>query len=399
MNSDKLNIAIETGADFRMRFTIYDNDDHPVDLTGATVEAQLREFETSIDHYNFVATHNDLGGTVTILMPKEVTALIPYSAGCYDVFVTLAGGTRSRVLFGTAKIEPSVTRPIDGTMIYMIGVVNYNALPNEGQINRLYFVYETGDILRWNGTNYISVERGRITGISLKEHVNEFVDIYTITYEDGSTFDYTVVSNGITDIEKIASSGDEKDGIVDTYRINFYNGTHYDYMITNGKKGDPGDVSDLGKLAFEDKIDYQSDLLINKPESLHTILDRLVAVYPDIPYQILLAIYISDETLYLGEDIGTYTLADESLELPVADTQGVRFEYVSASEAIKIIPGTAWLTKLGFESKIDDAPSDGNFYARRNGSWVSISGGGTLSTISYDTANESLVITDIDEEE
>lgn len=188
----KFNVAIECGSDFRLKFTIKDDNDDPLDLTGALVEAQLRQYESAVDYFQFVCTHNNQGGAITITLPKEATSLISYSSGYYDVFVTLASGTRSRVIYGDAKIEANITKPFDGTMLYMIGVVDTASLPEAGQTNRIYFVYDSGDIYRWNGTNYVLTSVGK--GVQKMEVTAVSSDSITfkVTYTDGTIYTFVV---------------------------------------------------------------------------------------------------------------------------------------------------------------------------------------------------------------
>ena len=232
---NKYNILIESGADFVLPFTWYDNNGSPYDLTGATVEAQLREFPEAVDALDFVCSHNGTGGRITISMPHESTAQIPFSYGAYDVFVNLPEGGRKRPLHGEVTVQDYVTKPIDGTMLLIIGVNSFEDLPAVGNVNRFYYDYENRMFWRWNGTNYVSVFSGGVEDIYLKEHVDDFTDIYTIVYDDGKTFDFTVFVKGIASIDKISSSGDDKEGIVDTYRITFSDDSTYDYEIKNGR--------------------------------------------------------------------------------------------------------------------------------------------------------------------
>lgn len=235
----KQNIKIESGTDFVMPFVWLDENDEPVDLTGAVIEAQLREYSASSDGFDFICAHNGAEGKIILTMPHEVTSLIPYSTGYYDVFVTLSGAEgniRSMARYGDVEIQDNVTKPIEGTMLYMIGVDGYDDLPEAGDIARLYFVYEDRKIYRWNGTNYVATAVGNgIRQIEFKEHSSPFTDTFTIIYDDGTTWDYQVTTKGIESIELIGTTGDWVNGSVDNYRIHFNNGDHYDYDVRGGR--------------------------------------------------------------------------------------------------------------------------------------------------------------------
>lgn len=240
MEEDNLyNILIEAGADFVLPWYWYDENGNPVDLTDSTIEAQLRHFAEDPDFYEFVCTHNGLGGRISITLLNEITASIAWTSGVYDVFVTPAGGDRTRVLHGNANIVPNVTKPVDGTFLYMLGIASWNDLPAVGNTNRLYFVYDERKIYRWNGVNYIVTSVGNgIRNIRLKSHVDVYTDIYTIVYDDGTTWDYTVTTKGVYSVAKIGSTGTVATGVVDQYRMTFNDNTYFDYYVTNGRTFD-----------------------------------------------------------------------------------------------------------------------------------------------------------------
>ena len=234
--SAQLNILIETGADFVLPHTIYDNDHNPVDLTGARVTAQLREFAEAADAYDFICWHNGTGGKIWISMPHETTSQIPFAEGEYDVKVTLADGTVSYPLVGDVIVREGVTKSYDGAVLIMLGISSYEALPEIGNPDRLYFVYDDRKIYRWNGLNYIATAVGNgIQRIDFVEHSSPFTDTYRVTYDDGTTWDYQVTCKGIQSIELISSTGDYLTGTTDTYRIHFNSGDYYDYSVKGGR--------------------------------------------------------------------------------------------------------------------------------------------------------------------
>ena len=184
--SAQLNILLETGADFILPYTIYDDDDNPIDLTGATVRAYLRESAAAPDYYEFLCRHNDAGGRITITMPHETTSEITFTSGVYDVVVVFEDGTTSYPLHGDATIRQGITKITDGNVLFMIGISSYEDLPEIGNVDRLYFSYEDQVIYRWNGMNYIATAVGRgVVNITAVLHGN--IITYTIIYTDGTT--------------------------------------------------------------------------------------------------------------------------------------------------------------------------------------------------------------------
>ena len=231
----ELNILIETAADFVLPYTVKDDDGKPLDLTGATVSAQLREFAEAADAFDFFCIHNGSGGRITITMPHETTSQIAFRQGVYDVRVVMADGTVSHPLSGEAYIKEEVTKPYDGAVLFMLGFETYDDLPKVGAANRIYFVYQTREYYRWNGMNYILTGMANISSIE-KIKTELLVDTYRMNFESGRYFDYEITNGrGINSIEKVGSSGGQDEGKVDTYRINFNDETEWEYQVTNGR--------------------------------------------------------------------------------------------------------------------------------------------------------------------
>ena len=109
MDENKLDIEMKTGRDFVMSFTMYDDNNNVTDLSGSTVEANLRQESKSFDFFPFTMTHNGAGGRVKMAMSHEMTAEIPYSKGVYDVKVTFPDGFVAEPIHGEVYIETSAT--------------------------------------------------------------------------------------------------------------------------------------------------------------------------------------------------------------------------------------------------------------------------------------------------
>lgn len=155
-----LNIVIEKGADFHMSFTVTDDEDNLIDLSGATVTAYLREYAEADDYFAFTATHNGLGGKVSLTMPHEDTAQIGYTKGVYDVFVQFPNEDAEKYLMGEVTIIPAVTRPVAGTVMYLLSFASADDFPEIGQFKRLYFSRASGQIYAWTGTGYEQIGGG-----------------------------------------------------------------------------------------------------------------------------------------------------------------------------------------------------------------------------------------------
>lgn len=159
ITTKQCNITIECGADFYMHFVVRNDEDALVDLTGATVSAQLREYAEAVDYFDFTATNNGAGGKVTLTMPFEDTAQIGYTSGVYDVFVTFPDSSVEKYMMGDVTIDPNVTKPIAGTVMYLLSFGSEDDFPIQGLLKRLYLSHATNKMYRWNGTNYVSIVR------------------------------------------------------------------------------------------------------------------------------------------------------------------------------------------------------------------------------------------------
>lgn len=111
----RLNLYIEQGADFVLPI-VYREDGEPVDLTGATIEAQLRE---KVNSANALISLGTASGTISIV-PLEGRVIMRIDAaqtenfkiyrGVWDMRVTMPDGERFRLLTGEFEVGRGVTR-------------------------------------------------------------------------------------------------------------------------------------------------------------------------------------------------------------------------------------------------------------------------------------------------
>ena len=89
---------------------------NPVNLTGYTARMQARstvDSTTTIFSWTSGAGQLILGGaagTITMAIPDSVTATYPAGTYVYDLELESGGGDTTRLLEGTFKITPEVTR-------------------------------------------------------------------------------------------------------------------------------------------------------------------------------------------------------------------------------------------------------------------------------------------------
>lgn len=108
----KANIIIDQGTDFTTTITVTDDDGAVVDLTGYSANGHIRKHYTSTTAIVFDCA---LGiprtdGQVTISLGRAVTSTMEAGRYVYDVELTSAANTRSRLVEGVVTVTPEVTR-------------------------------------------------------------------------------------------------------------------------------------------------------------------------------------------------------------------------------------------------------------------------------------------------
>ena len=105
------NLTVDQGSTFSASIDITDTENNVLVLTGYSVAGQIRKTYDSSTAVSFTASvSNASTGEVTIsLTPAQTNALV---AGryVYDVEITSAGGTVTRVIEGQLEVTPGVTQ-------------------------------------------------------------------------------------------------------------------------------------------------------------------------------------------------------------------------------------------------------------------------------------------------
>ena len=106
------NIVIEQGFDFDTTFQLEDTATATLlNLTGYTVESQLRKTYTSSTAVSFASTITDATkGKVQISMASTITADLKPGRYVYDVVITDTANTTTRVVEGMVLVSQGVTR-------------------------------------------------------------------------------------------------------------------------------------------------------------------------------------------------------------------------------------------------------------------------------------------------
>lgn len=106
-------LVIEKGSDFDLRFTLLDDSNNPIDLTGHIVRSQIRSsYGEDAQLLATFTTINTLGadGVVHFRLSSSVTASLPAGKAVYDVEWEDNTGYVSKILRGVVIVHPEATR-------------------------------------------------------------------------------------------------------------------------------------------------------------------------------------------------------------------------------------------------------------------------------------------------
>ena len=106
----KANLTIDQGSTFNVTLDLTDENDTVIDLTGYSGVSQIRKTFTSLTGVSFAVAISAQYGTVTLSLTPAQTASLVAGRYVYDVELTSAGGTVSRIIEGIVTVTPQVTK-------------------------------------------------------------------------------------------------------------------------------------------------------------------------------------------------------------------------------------------------------------------------------------------------
>jgi|TARA_B110000908_G_C10252641_1_gene453146 hypothetical protein len=105
------NIVIDQGTTFNAEIDVTDSEGNILNLAGYTAAAQMRRTYSSTTAYNFTASiASEIEGTVNISLNAAATNVLKAGRYVYDVEITGADGSITRVVEGQVEVTPGVTR-------------------------------------------------------------------------------------------------------------------------------------------------------------------------------------------------------------------------------------------------------------------------------------------------
>ena len=104
------NLTIDQGASFTSDVTVKDANANAFNLTGYSIEAQMRKHASSTGVTTFTSSISDAAsGKILVGLPSTETVNIKPGRYVYDIVVTL-GAIKTRVVEGSALVREGVTR-------------------------------------------------------------------------------------------------------------------------------------------------------------------------------------------------------------------------------------------------------------------------------------------------
>ena len=106
------NLFVDQDADFTTTVTVNDSTGSALDLTNYTALGMIRKTYQSSTATTFTSSFVSprTTGQITISLTDTQTAALESGRYVYDLVITDASGSKTRVVEGTATVNPSVSR-------------------------------------------------------------------------------------------------------------------------------------------------------------------------------------------------------------------------------------------------------------------------------------------------
>ena len=105
------NIFIDQGTDFSITVDVTDSAGDVLDMTNYTSAGQIRKtYTSSTVSATFTTSINAAAGQVTLSLNDTTTSGLEAGRYVYDLVITDASDSKTRVVEGIATVNPSVSR-------------------------------------------------------------------------------------------------------------------------------------------------------------------------------------------------------------------------------------------------------------------------------------------------
>jgi hypothetical protein len=106
----KANLVIDQGTTYTTDLNLTDENGDPLVLSGYTANSQIRKHYTSSNSVVFSTSINATAGVITLSLTANQTANMAGGRYVYDVELTDASDSISRIVEGIVTVTPQVTR-------------------------------------------------------------------------------------------------------------------------------------------------------------------------------------------------------------------------------------------------------------------------------------------------
>ena len=106
----RADLSIDHGTDYEVTLTLTDEDGNILDLSNSNTAAQIRKSYTSLTYTEFDTSTNAATGEISLTLSADQTADLEPGRYVYDVELTDASNSISRIVEGVVTIAPQVTR-------------------------------------------------------------------------------------------------------------------------------------------------------------------------------------------------------------------------------------------------------------------------------------------------
>jgi hypothetical protein len=106
----KANLVIDQGTTYTTDLNLTDENGDPLNLTGYSANSQIRKHYTSSNSVVFSTSINATAGVITLSLTANQTTNMVGGRYVYDVELTDASNSISRIVEGIVTVTPQVTR-------------------------------------------------------------------------------------------------------------------------------------------------------------------------------------------------------------------------------------------------------------------------------------------------
>lgn len=106
----RADLSIDQGTDYEVTLTLTDEGGNLLDLSNSNAAAQIRKSYTSLTYTEFATSINTAAAEISLTLTADQTNSLEAGRYVYDVELTDATNSISRVVEGVVTIAPQVTR-------------------------------------------------------------------------------------------------------------------------------------------------------------------------------------------------------------------------------------------------------------------------------------------------